>query len=74
MHYRPYFSENTGDDRTNRYQPGSYQDRNEDWRCNDRSDARRYDSGQSSTRDNLNNNEPNRKNATGHLNFQDARR
>ena len=72
--YRPYFSENAGDDCTNHYQPGRYQDRNEDRRCNHRSDARRYDSGQSSTRDNLNNDEPNRENATGHLNFQDARR
>ena len=72
--YRPYFSENAGDDRTNHYQPGRYQDRNEDRRCNDRSDAWRYDSGESSTRDNLNNDEPNRENATGHLNFQDAQR
>ena len=72
--YRPYFSENAGDDRTNRYQSGRYEDRNKDRRCNDWSDARRYDSGQSSTRDNLNNDEPSRENATGHLNFQDARR
>ena len=72
--YRPYFSANAGDDCTNRYQPGRYQDHNEDRRYNDRSDARRYDSEQCSTRDNLNNDEPNRENATCYSNFQDARR
>ena len=43
-------------------------------RYNDRNNDRRYDDGRNSMRNNVSNEEPNRENETGHLNFQDSRR
>ena len=74
MRYRPNYNENNRDDRTNRYPGDGYQDHNEDRRYTDRNSDRRYDNGRNSTGNNVNNDELNRENATGRLNFKDARR